>query len=139
LNPSFEMALDEARTTRDYLFGRLLAIADILEGEALSEAEQNRPTNASRYMQKYSQSPSRTWKQIHELLTPYFMRLKGKANFYKNLIAEVTSQFNPQDFISDKPLTGEYLLGYYCQRHNLRPRKDQSPSADVEISSDMAE
>ncbi len=68
------MALDETRNTRDYLFGRILAIADVMEERALSEAEKKRPTNATRYMQQFSQRPFSTWKQIHELLTPYFMR-----------------------------------------------------------------
>ena len=43
------------------------------------------------------------------------------ANFYKNLIAEVTN-INPDALVSNKPLTGEYLLGYYCQRQKLREK-----------------
>jgi CRISPR-associated protein Csd1 len=120
-----DMSLDETRKTRDYLYGRLLAIADVLEERALFNAEKNRPTNASRYMQIFSQRPFRTWQQIHDLLTPYIMRLGGKAYFYKNLIAEVNGMFDPNDFIRDKPLTGEYLLGYYCQRQELVTKKDK--------------
>ena len=129
------MSLDETRKTRDYLYGRLLAIADVLEERALFNAEKNRPTNASRYMQIFSQRPFRTWQQIHDLLTPYIMRLGGKAYFYKNLIAEVKGMFDPDDFIRDKPLTGEYLLGYYCQRQELVTKKDK-PSLDEDEGND---
>lgn len=124
----YEMSLDEARTTRDYLYGRLLAIADVMEERALSEHEKNRSTNATRYMQQFSQRPFGTWKQIHELLTPYFMKLSEKAGYYKSLIGQVESLFVPEDFISNKPLTGEYLLGYYCQRQKMWEKKDRPAS-----------
>lgn len=126
----FNMSLNETRDTRDYLFGRLLAIADVMEERTLSDAEKKRPTNATRYMQQFSQRPFSTWKQIHELLTPYFMRLGEKASYYKRLIGEVENLFNPEDFIENKPLSGEYLLGYYCQRFKMYEKKDKSTSAE---------
>ena len=122
----YDMSLDETRTTRDYLYGRLLAIADVLEERALSDAEKNRPTNAARYMQQFSQHPFQTWKQIHDSLAPYLVRLGGKAYYYKNLISEVTGLFAPEDFVNNKPLTGEYLLAYYCQRQKMWEKKDKS-------------
>ncbi|MEW6404137.1 MAG: type I-C CRISPR-associated protein Cas8c/Csd1 [Chloroflexota bacterium] len=125
---NFDMSLDETRNTRDYLFGRLLAIADVMEECALSEAEKKRPTNATRYMQQFSQRPFSTWKQIHESLTPYFMRLGEKAAYYKGLIGQVENLFALEDFISNKPLTGEYLLGFYCQREKMREKKDKPVS-----------
>jgi CRISPR-associated protein Csd1 len=127
----FDMALDETRKTRDYLFGRLLAIADVLEERTLSEAEKKRPTNATRYMQQFSQRPSGTWKQIHELLTPYFMRQGDKGSYYKRLIEQVKGLFvSPEEFISNKPLTGEYLLGYYCQRQKMWEKKEKTVSEE---------
>jgi len=128
----YDMALDETRTTRDYLYGRLLAIADVLEERTLSDAEKNRPTNATRYMQQFSQRPFRTWHQIHELLAPYFMRQGGKASYYKALIGQVKTLFIPEDFISNRPLSGEYLLGYYCQRQKMWEKKDKSATDKVQ-------
>ncbi len=129
----YDMSLDETRTTRDYLYGRLLAIADVLEERALSEAEKNRPTNATRYMQQFSQHPFQTWKQIHDALTPYLVRLGGKAYYYKNLIADVKGLFDPEDYVDNKPLTGEYLLAYYCQRQKMWEKKSE-PTDDKETS-----
>lgn len=126
------MALDATRNTRDYLFGRLLAIADVMEERALSEAEKKRPTNATRYMQQFSQRPFSTWKQIHELLTPYFMRLGDNASYYKWLIAQVEDLFTADDFTSNKPLTGEYLLGYYCQRQKMWEKRDRTVPNEFE-------
>ncbi|MCQ3939026.1 MAG: type I-C CRISPR-associated protein Cas8c/Csd1 [Chloroflexi bacterium] len=128
---NFDMSLDETRNTRDYLFGRLLAIADVMEERTLSEAEKKRPTNATRYMQQFSQRPSSTWKQIHELLTPYFMRQGDKASYYKRLIEQVKDLFvSPEEFTSNKPLTGEYLLGYYCQRQKMWEKKEKPASEE---------
>jgi CRISPR-associated protein Csd1 len=126
----FEMSLDETRTTRDYLYGRLLAIADALEERALYKAKEKRATNAARYMQQFSQRPYQTWKQLHEALTPYMVRLGG-AHYYKNLMAQVIS-LNPEALEGNKPLSGEYLLGYYCQRQKLREKPDDSASEENE-------
>ncbi len=120
----FEMSLDETRTTRDYLYGRLLAIADVLEERALYKAKEKRATNAARYMQQFSQRPYQTWKQLHEALMPYMMRLGG-AHYYKNLMAQVIN-LNPEALEGNKPLTGEYLLGYYCQRQKLREKPEET-------------
>jgi len=126
----FEMSLDETRKTRDYLYGRLLAIADALEQKALYKAKEKRPTNATRYMQQFSQRPYQTWKQIHEALTPYMVRLGG-ANYYKKLMAQVVN-LNPEALEGNKPLSGEYLLGYYCQRQKLRKKSNDSASEENE-------
>lgn len=126
----YAMSLDETRTTRDYLYGRLLAIADILEERALYKAKEKRATNAARYMQQFSQRPYQTWKQIHESLTPYMVRLGG-AHYYKNLFAQVIS-LNPEALEGNTPLTGEYLLGYYCQRQKLLEKKDDSAAEENE-------
>ena len=134
------MTLDPTNTSRDYLYGRLLAIADHLEAKALrdEEGKQKRPTNAARMMQQFSQRPYRTWKQIHDALPPYFWRLKsGTANWYKDQIAEICSKFAPEEFKSDDPLTGEYLLGYYCQWQELRmfvKDADKPESEDAEAA-----
>ncbi len=122
------MSLDETRTTRDYLYGRLLAVADILEERALYKAKEKRATNAARYMQQFSQRPFQTWKQIHEALTPYLIRLGG-GHYYKNLMAQVIG-LNPEALEGNRPLSGEYLLGYYCQRQKLLEKKEDAAPED---------
>lgn len=128
----YSMSLDENRTTRDYLYGRLLAIADVLEERALSDGEKNRATNATRYMQQFSQRPFRTWKQIHDQLNPYLMRLGDQAKYYKSLIGQVEGLFTPEDYTSNKPLTGEYLLGYYCQRQKMWEKKEKTTTHETQ-------
>jgi CRISPR-associated protein Csd1 len=123
----FNMNLDENRTTRDYLYGRLLAIADRLEGQALYKAKEKRETNAARYMQLFAEHPFKTWRQIELALSPYKARLRG-AHYFTKLIDEVMCKFAVEDFNSDKALSGEFLLSYHCQRAELW--KDNSDIKD---------
>jgi CRISPR-associated protein Csd1 len=115
----FEMALDENRKTRDYLYGRLLALADSLEQWALRKAGETRQTTAARLMQRFSEHPYSTWRNIELALGPYKARLGGHSLKRQNMISEVTAMFSPDDYINDKKLSGEFLLGYHCQREAL--------------------
>lgn len=118
------MALDKENNNRDYLFGRLLAIADVLERNALDSGE-NRATNAIRYMNAFSQHPARTWGTIQASLQPYQVRLGKKGTYYAMLIDEVASKLKYEDF-NDRPLSGKFLLGFYSQRYDLYQKKDTS-------------
>ncbi len=115
----YKMALEKERTSRDYLFGRLLAVADSLEGFALSQSEKGRPTNASRMMQRFAEHPCSTWRTIELALSPYKARLGHKGTKYEKAIDEIMNSFVADDFSSDKSLSGEFLLGYHTQRSEL--------------------
>lgn len=131
----YDMSLDESRKTRDYLYGRLLALADNLEQWALNESDEKRPTSAARFMQRFADHPYSTWRNIELMLVPYKMRL-GKKKTYKieKLITEVMAMFKPEDFVSDRRLSGEFLLGYHCQRESLlkNDRKDTAKESASE-------
>jgi CRISPR-associated protein Csd1 len=114
----YDLALDENRKDRSYLFGRLLAVADQLERRALLAAGEKRETNAMRLMNAFSQRPVKTWLTLSKSLRPYQARLRGVSHYYDDLITQITDSFAPEDFNSqnDKPLDGLYLLGYHSQR-----------------------
>jgi CRISPR-associated protein Csd1 len=44
-------------------------------------------------------------------------------------MARVTS-LNPEALEGNKPLSGEYFLGYYCQRQKLLEKKDDATPED---------
>ncbi len=103
------------RKSRDYLYGRLLSIADDLERWALSSADEKRPTNAQRMMQRFADRPFSTYRNIEMALVPYKQRLGGKASRYYKEIENIMDMFEVDEFTDDSPLSGEFLLGYYCQ------------------------
>ncbi len=124
----YEMALEENITTRDYLYGRLLAIAEKIEEMAMVVAEEKvRATHASRLMQRFSDHPASTWLIIEKGINPYQQRLKNNIppleSAYKRLLDDVCDAFENDDFVSHDKLLPEYLLGYHCQRKWLRDHK----------------
>ncbi len=129
---NYDMALDPNRKTRDYLYGRLLALAESLEEWALSKAGEDRPTNAARLMQRFSERPYTTWRTIELALTPYKARLGGKSKKRQRMIDEVITSFTEDDFINDKRLSGEFLLGYHSQREFLHNKPDLTEDTGVE-------
>jgi CRISPR-associated protein Csd1 len=124
------MALEEERSTRDYLYGRLLAVADQIELTALRIAKENRGTTASRLMQRFSDRPFSTWKNIEEALKPYKDRIRAKypplLKGYEELLDVIHSRVMTASYITDARLTGEYLLGYHCQREWFREHKREN-------------
>ena len=130
------MSLNETRTTRDYLYGRLLALADSLESRALRDANEQRETSAARLMQRFAEHPFSTWRQIELSLRPYIARLGGKSVFLQREIDKVVDMFDPQDFTKDTRLSGEFLLGYHSQREALRlKRSSQNENEESEPNS----
>lgn len=125
---NYSMSLEPRRTDRDYLFGRLLALAERLESYALYLAGETRQTNAARLMQRFAEHPHDTWRTLFLALDPYKARLRAKRpktlHFLETEIDGVVNAFVPSDFTSSSKLSGEFLLGYHCQRFALRPKSD---------------
>jgi len=132
-NEGYEMALETDRRSRDYLYGRLLAVAEHIEGRALYVAGEKRDTTASKLMQRFADRPASTWRIIEPALKPYISRLSAKrAGFMfemDKLLDEIIPGFIGDDFLDDSKLSGEFLLGYHCQRQALNPPKTDTAAA----------
>jgi CRISPR-associated protein Csd1 len=74
-------------------------------------------------MQRFASHPSSTWRTIELALAPHKTRLKtnrpGSLFRRDKLLDAVLGMFRTEDFISDRKLSGEFLLGYHCQRAAL--------------------
>ncbi|MBS3885857.1 MAG: type I-C CRISPR-associated protein Cas8c/Csd1 [Dethiobacter sp.] len=127
----FEVALEDQRRDRDYLYGRLLAVADRIESAARYKqrsAEDARATNAIRYMTAFSQHPFRTWSMLFtQQLNPYIQQLNG-AGWYLNQIEDIKALFNEGEYESGSALSGKYLLGFFAQRQKLRQKQEKNKS-----------
>lgn len=120
---SYQMALEPDRIARDYLYGRLLAVADHMERRALRLAGERRETSAARLMQRFADHPYSTWRNIELSLSPYKNRLRTKRPSFLNemerQLDEINGKFQAEHFVDDHRLSGEFLLGYHCQRQEL--------------------
>jgi CRISPR-associated protein Csd1 len=133
---NYQMSLEGDRNTRDYLFGRLLAVADYAEEKALYLAGEKRDTNAGRLIQRFADRPGPTWRTIELALTPYKARLRAKRPSalirLDKLLDEIFGKFQTGEFTADGKLSGEFLLGYHCQRAALWPNTSKEQVADGE-------
>lgn len=134
----YTMSLDLNNHSRDYLYGRLLAVAEKIEELALQVAGVNRTTTAARLMQRFADRPYSTWKTIYGQLQPYIQQLQvSRRGFIENRkkdLDEIMGLFNGNDFTNDKSLSGEYLLGFHCQRMALRKKQEDLPTTDNTVT-----
>lgn len=132
------MELDETCTRRDYLYGRLLAVAEVAESVALNKKEGNdtRITNARQYFTAFVNQPYRTWNIIRQRLEPYLSAMpKTQRNYYCTMIDEITSQFDHTAFMDNSKLEPEYLHAYSCQLQKIstdKKHKNQNNSNNEE-------
>ena len=147
---TYPMSLDTQNRSRDYIFGRLLAVAEHLERTALRIANETRATNAENYMQRFVMRPFHTWEQLETNLKPYKDRLRkdypvrisekfvltspiGFLNNRENEINQlicVLDDLKQEGCDLDKPLEPEFLLGYHSQKMAYRNKSNQ-PEQEV--------
>lgn len=126
----FKMELDRQETDRSYLFGRLLAVADIVEQGVLdikekenaqqapgnnNKLDKRRATNARRYMATFAQRPATTWENIYLRLLPYLRQ--SRAQFKAQKEFDQIMGLMGKGAMIDQPLDGTFLLGYSHQRN----------------------
>lgn len=132
----YTMALDENLTSRDYLYGRLLAVADYAERCALKAADEKRPTSAERLMQRFADYPFETWLTLEKQINSYMSRLKNSPKwgwaYYRcnNLLNSIHALFTREDYCSNSRLSGEFLLGYHCQMADLYTSKSDTETSE---------
>jgi CRISPR-associated protein Csd1 len=138
------MTLDTRRTSRDYLFGRLLAIAHRTESDAmwLSREPLKRLSTAERLQTRFFERPMTTLKTIEMKLGPYRKRIMARNAYRLSLIERerqsVMGLFEASEY-SDARLSGEALLGYACELHHLeqvlkaRPKDKQAAEDSANV------
>jgi hypothetical protein len=127
--------LDLERTVSDYLWGRLLAVGDYIERQALLITDENRPSNAERLFQNFADHPMAAWINILKSIQPYRQRLRQKEKEYlivstDDLLDDIMVSFDREEFVSGKKLSGDFLLGYHSQRQKLRSRQYELSEAN---------
>lgn len=126
------MSLDKESHSRDYLYGRLLAVADVAEASTYTK-EESRPTNAKRFFEAFSNHPYQTWDVIYKSLRPYLDRMgRGGSVRYERKINEITSMFEHDEFKNNSPLSPEFLHAYSCQVNELYGNKTDDNNKEEE-------
>lgn len=120
-------ALDASCADRDYLYGRLFAIAHMLEQNASEDSR----TNAVRLMTRFVQRPTAAWLELYGKLLPYLRTLgkEGRACFYKRRLALAEGLFRPSDVSEGRSLSFRFLVGFSAQLRALNLEKEDAQAA----------
>lgn len=124
---SMETFLEDNVKNRNVLWGRLWAVCDLMEERALFERDENgnpvkaRATNAKRYWNSFSHTPSRTYDIVSRKLKPYERKLRRQELImFTDWMQEIVNQLAElNEFGTNRALSEEYLPGYYLQRESM--------------------
>ena len=111
------MNINDEYKNLSYNCGRLLAVADAVERWASNDKE--RATTAVRFFTRFSKRPCETWSLINERLSVYKQQLGPKGSKMYNLLGEISSKIDPEEFAKAKNLDGKMSLGFDSQRQAL--------------------
>lgn len=103
---------------RDLLFGRLLAVSNVLGSRVF---EEGKISIFDKYMQRFSKKPASTWTKIHTDLMEYTHKFGEVENKLLHLFDEIISEMD-EELFDNKPLEERFLLGYYKQQHELQDK-----------------
>ncbi|MGT2933101.1 type I-C CRISPR-associated protein Cas8c/Csd1 [Streptococcus catagoni] len=116
--------LDHTNQNRSYLFGRLLAIFELIETlrYKLDNSDSGRITNAERYWTAYTGQPTKLMMLLENKIKPYEETLKlnsrgswSKLNKEKEEIMQLLTPLLETESI-EKPLDYRFMFGYYAEK-----------------------
>ena len=142
LNPDKISEVKKVKSSRDFNYGKLMAIYERVELAALlgrdgedlkKERGKNlRITNADRLWSAMIRTPERTRFILESKIKPYMNILKkskpGMYVFFDKMITEITLKLIELDDIQtgDKgALNEEFVLGYYYQKNEFYKKRDK--------------
>lgn len=115
------MSLDKNNRHRDYLYGRLLAVAYKVEYDTFAQEERGkRVTNADRYRSMMVRKPQKTWQIVEDRIQPYMKKLSpGLQKKYKEEFQDIYDLFEGDDFSKPGRLRERFQIGNACELSSL--------------------
>lgn len=132
----FNPMVDHENTNRSYLFGRLLAIFELMEAHRyrIEGGNQERITNAERYWNAYTSQPAKLMMNLANKIKPYEETVKlnsrGIYNKLEKEREEIISLLSPlmtNKYIND-PLDYQFIFGYYSEKQYFYTKKEKNES-----------
>ena len=132
----FKPMVDHENTNRSYLFGRLLAIFELMETQRyrIEGGNQERITNAERYWNAYTSQPAKLMMNLANKIKPYEETVKlNSRGIYNKLekerekIISLLSPLMTNKDIND-PLDYQFIFGYYSEKQYFYTKKEKNES-----------
>lgn len=132
----YGMQLNDKSEDRSYIFGQLLATAEMLERSVLNMGggkDSERSTAAEKYFVRFQRYPVETWGTIINQLDPYIRKLKAAGKwFYVERIYQLTDRLSQLGLMEKGKLEPAFLQGYSCQMMEYRNyiKKSETKAAE---------
>lgn len=132
----FNSMVDHENTNRSYLFGRLLAIFELMEAQRyrIEGGNQERITNAERYWNAYTSQPAKLMMNLANKIKPYEETVKLNSREIYNKLEkereEIISLLSPLMTNKDinDPLDYQFIFGYYSEKQYFYTKKEKNES-----------
>ena len=134
----FTPMLDHENKDRSYLFGRLLAIFELLELQRyqLDGSKNDRITNAERYWSAYTSQPAKLMMNLTNKIKPYEEAVKlnspGIFNKLEKEREEIMVLLGPlmQERGINDPLDYRFIFGYYAEKQYFYTKQEKIESEE---------
>lgn len=130
-----EMSWELSHKDRSFQFGRLLAVMERAEQDYYAQTQENRQTNAIKFMSEYRQRPWLVYERINrQLHQAYLGRISPwQAKRYEQLCGEICAYLSeyPENELN-KPLANIYLMGYELQRNAFFAKHENNSDNEME-------
>lgn len=134
----FTPMLDHENKNRSYLFGRLLAIFELLELQRyqLDGSKNDRITNAERYWTAYTSQPAKLMMNLTNKIKPYEETVKlnspGIFNKLEKEREEIMGLLGPlmQERGINDPLDYRFIFGYYAEKQYFYTKQEKIESEE---------
>ena len=122
------MSWELDKRDRSFQFGRLLAAMERAEADYYQKTEEDRQTNAMKYMSMFRRQPWHIFEQVNRQLNlAYLSRIKSwqrdRYEKVKKEVVEILRSYSEDEL--NQPLEDVYLMGYECQRSEFFKSKEK--------------
>jgi len=128
-----EMAWELNKKDRSFQYGRLLAAMERAEQDYYSKTQEDRQTNAIKFMSEFRQRPWIVYERINRMLNQaYLTRIAPwQTKRYQRLSGEICSMLGefPESELN-RPLENSYLMGYELQRNAFFEKHDEQETEE---------
>jgi len=120
------VSLDPARTDRPYLLGRLFAVLEKAQEDAVPGAN---ATIKDRYLSSASANPGQVFHMLLKNASNHTAKLrkdaekKGRAIHYEAMVQEIMNFFDDFPKTMSAEEQGLFMIGYYHQRKDFFTKK----------------
>lgn len=127
----------ELEKDRSYLFGKLLAVLERMEEEAIYSKDSkvdDRLTNAKKLWNVYTRRPAVTYERLYSHITRAYLKTlhAGARRKRENEMMHIVNTLQGINGFNNNRLDEKYLLGYYEEREKLMNSKNEKKADENE-------